>query len=57
VIAGRQRANFFENGIRNRRLARACTADNQDVLVGNNGLLNDLKVIEILDRVNEVFLL
>ena len=57
VVTRRQRADLFENGVGNRRFARARPADDQDVLVGNDRLLNDLKVIEILDRCNKVFLL
>ena len=57
AVTGCQCANLFENGVGNRRLARARTTDDQDVLVGDDGLLNDLKVIESLDRVDEVFLL
>jgi hypothetical protein len=36
-------------------LARA--ADDRDVFLGNDGLLNDLKVIQALNQVDEVFLL
>ena len=56
-VTWRQRANLFENGVRNRRLARAGSADDQYVFVGEDGLLNDFKVVKPTNRDDEVFLL
>ena len=56
-ITRRQRPDLFENGVRNRRLARAGPADDKNVFVRDNSLLNHLKVIEIANSGDKVFLL
>ena len=56
AIAGCQTADLFEDGIRNSRLPRTRSTDDEHIFPGADGFLNHFNVVQPLQPSNEVFL-